>query len=147
MRLGMVAGYKVMVCDNLAFAGEYKPLLAKHSKNLDLLEAVSIAVDRLQRGWKPIREMIDFKRSHELSDGKARELLYRLFTDAKFPISLFKTIHREYFDRSLHEEFNRKTLWRLENAVTESIKKLNPISQYANTAKLGRFITAYTTSI
>lgn len=147
MRLGIVAGYKVIVCDNLAFAGEYKPMLAKHSKNLDLIESVGIAVDRLQRGWKPIREMIDFKRNHELTDGKAREMLYQLFTDAKFPISLFKTTHREYFERALYEEFNRKTLWRLENAVTESIKKLQPISQYENTAKLGKFITEYTAGI
>jgi hypothetical protein len=147
MRLGMVAGYKVMVCDNLSFAGEYKPMLAKHSKNLDLIESVSIAVDRLQRGWHPIRTMIDFKRNHELSDGKAREMLYRLFTDAKFPISLFRSTHREYFERALHEEFSRKTLWRLENAVTTSIKKLQPISFYENTAKLGKFITEYTSGI
>jgi hypothetical protein len=147
MRLGIVAGYKVIVCDNLSFAGEYKPMLAKHSKNLDLVESVSTAVDRLQRGWKPIREMIDFKRNHELLDDKAREMLYRLFTDAKLPISLFRTTHREYFERALYEEFNRKTLWRLENAVTTALKKLNPISHYENTAKLGKFITDYTAAL
>jgi hypothetical protein len=147
MRLGIVAGYKVFVCDNLSFAGEYKPMLAKHSKNLDLIESVSTAVDRLQRGWKPIREMIDFKRQHQLSDEKAREMLYRLFTDAKLPISLFRTTHREYFERALYEEFSKKTLWRLENAVTSSIKKLNPISQYENTSKLGKFINDYTASV
>ena len=41
MRLGMVAGYRVFVCDNMAFAGDFNPLLAKHSKNLDLIESVS----------------------------------------------------------------------------------------------------------
>lgn len=30
--------------------------------------------------------------------------------------------------------------FQLENAVTTSIKKLNPISQYENTARLGKFI-------
>lgn len=147
MRLGIVAGYKVTVCDNLSFAGEYKPMLAKHSKNLDLTESVSIAVDRLQRGWKPIREMIDFKRGHELSDGKARDMLYQLFTDGKLPISLFRTTHKEFFINPSYDEFRPKTLWSLENAVTTSIKKLQPISQYENTAKLGKFITDYTTNI
>lgn len=147
MRLGIVAGYKVFVCDNLSFAGEYKPMLAKHSKNLDLLESVSIAVDRLQRGWKPIREMIDFKRGHELSEGKARDMLYRLFTDAKLPISLFRTVHKEFFVNPSYDEFRPRTLWSLENSVTTAIKKLQPISLYENTAKLGKFITDYTASI
>lgn len=147
MRLGIVAGYKVTVCDNLSFAGEYKPMLAKHSKNLDLTESVSIAVDRLQRGWKPIREMIDFKRGHELSDGKARDMLYQLFTDARLPISLFRTTHKEFFIKPSYDEFKPKTLWSLENAVTTSIKKLQPMSRYENTAKLGKFITDYTTNI
>lgn len=147
MRLGIVAGYKVFVCDNLSFAGEYKPMLAKHSKNLDLIESVSIAVDRLQRGWKPIREMIDFKRNHQLTDGKARDMLYQLFTDGKLPISLFRTTHKEFFIKPSYDEFKPKTLWSLENAVTTAFKKLNPISQYENTAKLGKFISDYTTSI
>lgn len=30
MRLSMVAGYRVFICDNMAFSGEFKPLLAKH---------------------------------------------------------------------------------------------------------------------
>lgn len=147
MRLGVVAGYKVTVCDNLSFAGEYKPMLAKHSKNLDLTESISIAVDRLQRGWKPIREMIDFKRNYALSDGKARDMLYQLFTDAKLPVSLFRTTHKEFFIKPSYDEFRPKTLWSLENAVTTSIKKLQPISQYENTAKLGKFIIDYTANI
>jgi hypothetical protein len=49
MRLGMVAGYRVFVCDNMALSGDFKPLLAKHSKNFDLIEAVSMGVDRIQR--------------------------------------------------------------------------------------------------
>lgn len=147
MRLGVVAGYKVTVCDNLSFAGEYKPMLAKHSKNLDLTESASIAVDRLQRGWKPIREMIDFKRNYELSDTKARDMLYQLFTEARLPISLFRTTHKEFFIKPSYDEFRPKTLWSLENAVTTSIKKLQPISQYENTAKLGKFITDYMTNM
>lgn len=37
MRLGMVAGYRVFVCDNMALSGEFKPMLAKHTKNFDLV--------------------------------------------------------------------------------------------------------------
>src|SRR5713226_978495 len=33
LRLSMTVGYRVMVCDNMAFHGEFTPVLAKHSKN------------------------------------------------------------------------------------------------------------------
>src|SRR5215470_11099335 len=33
LRLGITVGVRVFVCDNLAFQGDYTPVLAKHSKN------------------------------------------------------------------------------------------------------------------
>src|SRR5918912_1490523 len=59
MRLGMVAGYRVFCCDNMALSGDFKPLLAKHSKNFDLVESLSMGVDRIKRGWQPLREAIE----------------------------------------------------------------------------------------
>jgi hypothetical protein len=147
MRLGIVSGYRVFCCDNLAFSGDFNPMLAKHSKNLDLVEGVSIAIDRIQRQWQPLRTAIDFKRQHELGDTDARNLLYRLFTDYKFPVSLFRTVHQEYFVKPSYEDFSDKTLWSLENALTTSFKKLKPIAQYETTAKLGRFISDYIKSV
>jgi hypothetical protein len=35
MRLGLVAGYNVLVCSNMSFNGEFKPVLAKHSKHFN----------------------------------------------------------------------------------------------------------------
>src|SRR5690242_17173829 len=37
MRLAMTVGYRVFVCDNLAFKGDFTPVLAKHSKSFDLI--------------------------------------------------------------------------------------------------------------
>lgn len=85
MRVGIVSGYKVFCCDNLAFSGDFNPMLQKHSKNLDLVESVSIAIDRIQRQWQPLRTAIDFKRNHELEEDDARKMIYRLFTDYKLP--------------------------------------------------------------
>jgi hypothetical protein len=42
----MAYGYRVFVCSNMAFAGEFTPVLAKHSKSFSLIDAflwVSIA--------------------------------------------------------------------------------------------------------
>lgn len=143
MRLGMVAGYRVMVCSNMAFNGEFNPLLAKHSKNFDLIESVSIGVDRIQRSWQPLREAIDLKRDCYLEEGTAREFIYKLFTEFKFPVSLFKTVHKEYFEKPSYDDFSEKTVWSLENACTHAIKKLNPLSQYTHTAKLGKIMSSY----
>src|SRR5206468_3310759 len=47
MRLGLVAGYNVLVCSNMSFQGEFAPVLAKHSKHFDLQDSLTIGVDRI----------------------------------------------------------------------------------------------------
>ena len=37
MRLALTVGYRVLVCDNMAFAGDFTPVLAKHTKRFSLL--------------------------------------------------------------------------------------------------------------
>jgi hypothetical protein len=140
MRLGLVAGYKVKICDNMMFQGDFNPLLAKHTKGLDLIESVSLGVDRIHRGFEPLKRSIETKRLMQISDDEARVLIYQAFLEEKFPISLIKSVHRNYFSPP-YEEFGERTLWSLENAFTESFKDLNPLAQYQTTARFGRFIS------
>ncbi len=37
MRLAVTVGYRVLVCDNMAFHGDFTPVLAKHSKHFSLV--------------------------------------------------------------------------------------------------------------
>jgi hypothetical protein len=141
MRLGMVAGYRVFVCDNMALSGDFKPLLAKHTKNFDLIESLSTGVDRIQRGWQPLREAIQLKRTSELQDNSARVMIYRAFMEHKFPVTLMKSVHHHYFVPE-YEDFKPRTVWSLENAFTSAFKGLKPVRQYEMTAKLGRFLNA-----
>lgn len=143
MRLGMVAGYRVFICDNMALSGDFKPLLAKHTKNFDLVEALSIGVDRIQRGFQPLREAIDFKRSHRISDETARSIIYRAFMENRFPLKLMKSVHREFFVAPSHAEFKQQTMWSLENSFTTAFKELTPVRQYEVTARLGKFLQPY----
>jgi len=145
MRLGLVAGYKVNVCDNMMFEGDFKPLLAKHTKNLDLIESVSVGVDRIHRGFEPLSRSIKTKRLTRITNDEARVLIYQAFMEERFPISLIKAVHRNYFSPA-HEEFLYHSLWSLENAFTESFKELAPVRQYEMTAKLGRFISPLITA-
>jgi len=52
-RLACTVGLRVFVCHNLAFRGDYSPVLAKHSKRFSLEDALSIGVDRMQRNFEP----------------------------------------------------------------------------------------------
>src|SRR5213594_4254145 len=58
MRLALTVGYRVFVCDNMAFHGDFTPVLAKHSKNFSLVDALSVGVDRMQRNFDPMRQQI-----------------------------------------------------------------------------------------
>ena len=144
MRLGMVAGYRVFVCDNMALSGDFKPLLAKHTKHFDLVESLSIGVDRIQRGFQPLRDAISFKRSYKLRDEEARSMIYRAFMENRFPLKLLKTVHREFFVTPSHDEFKPQSVWSLENAFTTAFKELKPVKQYEAAAKLGKFLEPYT---
>jgi hypothetical protein len=141
MRLGMVAGYRVFVCDNMALSGDFKPLLAKHTKHFDLIESLSIGVDRIQRGFQPLREAIDLRRGYLLSEEVAHSLIYRTFMENRFPLKLLNTVHREFFVAPSHEEFKQQTVWSLENAFTTAFKELKPVAQFKMTAKLGSFLS------
>ena len=143
MRLGMVAGYRVFICDNMALGGDFKPLLAKHTKHFDLVESVSIGVDRIQRGFQPLREMITLMRTHEITTGEAQSLIYRAFMENRFPIKLMKAVHQEFFIAPSHDEFKQPTMWSLSNAFTTAFKDLAPVRQYELTAKLGKFLQPY----
>src|SRR2546426_12657982 len=58
MRLALTAGVRGFVCDNLSFQGEFTPGLAKHSKNISILDSMGIGVDRMQRNLEPMRPHI-----------------------------------------------------------------------------------------
>jgi hypothetical protein len=130
MRLGMVAGYKVFVCDNMALSGDFNPLLAKHTKRLDIVEAVATGIDRIQRGWQPLREAIDYKRATHIEHDAAKVLIYNAFAYKFLPMSLFRQVIGEF------EATEESTLWSLENNFTEAFKILHPIAQFKAAAKL-----------
>ena len=143
MRVGLVAGYRVMVCENKMLTGDFQPMLAKHSKNFQLLDALSVAVDRIQRNIGEVSDQIGRKKVTVLSMDNARSLIYQGFLEQKFPISLLRAVHQEYFIKPSFEEFKANNLWALENAFTTTFKKLKPVQQFEAAAKLGKFLSSH----
>ena len=53
--------------------GDFNPLSAKHSKNFQLTDALSVAVDRIQRSIGEVSDQIGRKKVTTLSTDNARE--------------------------------------------------------------------------
>ena len=80
-RLAFTVGLRVFVCHNLAFRGDYTPVLAKHSKRFSLEDALSIGVDRMQRNFDPMRQQVERWRAQQLSAEAAKLTIYQAFIE------------------------------------------------------------------
>ena len=142
-RLACTVGLRVFVCHNLAFRGDFSPVLAKHSKHLSLEDTLSIGVDRMQRNFEPMRQQVERWRAQQLSAAAAKLMIYRAFIESELdiPKHLARKVHELYFNPQ-YEEFQPRTMWSLSNAFTSVFKELDPIPQFRATAKLGTFLDA-----
>src|SRR5207245_7555427 len=62
MSLQICAGYRVFVCDNLAFRGDLIALKRKHTSGLNLKEELTLSVLRFQEHFCPLTgELNDMK--------------------------------------------------------------------------------------
>jgi len=142
LRLGLTVGIRVFVCSNMAFSGEFTPVLAKHSKSFNLIDTLAVGVDRIQRNFEPMQRQVESWRRTRISDDQAKLVLYTAFVEGKLnaPRSLLPEVHRQYFEPE-YPEFAARTMWSLSNAFTSAFKRLDPIPQFKATAKLGEFLT------
>ncbi len=140
-RLTCTVGLRVFVCENLAFQGDYTPVLAKHSKNFSLQDSLSIGVDRIQRNFEPMRWQVEAWRASQLTDEDAKLIIYRAFIEGELevPKHLARVVHSRYFDPQ-YKEFAPRKMWSLSNAFTSAFKELEAIPKFRATAKLGGFL-------
>jgi hypothetical protein len=142
MRFALTVGYRVFVCDNMAFSGNFTPLLHKHTKSFNLEDSISIAVDRIQRSFLPLGRKLREMREISLSENQAKLLIYEAFMDGNIkglPRHLMPSVHELYFEPQ-YKAFYPRNIWSLSNAFTSAFKKLVPIKQFEFTAKFGAFL-------
>ncbi len=143
--LALTVGFRVFVCDNLAFIGDFQAVIAKkHTARFNLDETLAIAVDRMQRGFEPIGRKIDAWRNFELPDIRAKEIVYAAFIEdaLKAPKHLARLVHHNYFAPE-YPEFEPRTMWSLQNAFTCAFKELEPVPRMLATARLGPFFEQF----
>lgn len=142
-RLSLTIGYRVFVCDNLSFSGQYTPVLTKHSNSVNLTDLIDLGVARMQRNFEPLQKQIETWQTTKIEDDEARLIIYQAYIggDLKLSPRLMKPTHDAYFK---DDRFEANTFWRLSNAFTSAFKKLDdPIRQYQATARLGAFLHDY----
>ena len=148
MRLALTVGYRVLVCDNMAFYGDFTPVLAKHTRHLSLIDVLAVGVDRMQRNFEPMRKQVEAWKGTRLSDEAAKLVVYRAFIEGGLdvPRHLARRVHDLYFTPAT-EEFSPRTTWSLSNAFTSAFKGLDPIPQFKATAKLASFLERATSAV
>lgn len=142
MRLALTAGYRVFVCDNMAFSGDFTPLSHKHTRNLELRDSISIAVDRIHRGFGSMETNVRDMQGMMLTDNDVRLFIYRAFMERTIkglPRNLMPLVHGHYFDPQ-HNAFQPRNMWSLSNAFTSAFKELAPMRQFEVTARLGSYL-------
>jgi len=141
--LGLTVGYRVFVCDNLAFHGDFTPVTRKHSKHFDPLEVIEGAVGKMQRHFEPMKRQVNAWQRYDLPDLIARNVIYSAFIERRLdvPKHLADDVHEFYFHPK-HPEFEPRTRWSLSNAFTSAFKLLEPVPQMQATAKLAPFLEA-----
>ncbi|MEM7145343.1 MAG: DUF932 domain-containing protein [Verrucomicrobiota bacterium] len=140
---GLVAGSKVLVCDNHAFCGEVR-ISRKHTRFAarDLRHLTARAVGQLGERFHDLDERIEAYRHRRITNPQAQDIIIkavdcRALTATQVPDAL-----REWRQPE-HEEFLPRNGWSLFNACTDVMKGTNPHTVVNRTQALhGLFDTA-----
>jgi hypothetical protein len=119
---GVVAGASVFVCDNLSFSGEVK-LARKHTRFIvrDLPMLVEAGIGRMLDKWHDQSVRFDAYKESRLNDTTAHDLIIRAVDVGVCSNRLIPDV-LGWWRRPTHEQFQRRNVWSLFNAFTESLK-------------------------
>lgn len=137
MALGIVAGTKVFVCDNLAFDGEFIRF-RKHTKGIvdeleDLcIEAVKNVTVRLRNFAVWHRRLI----TYVLRRRQAEILTFRAMERGVMTPSQFRAFYGLYFEEGA--KYHRPDLYHWHEAVTELNRAKNPFRLFARNKRLNQ---------
>jgi len=128
---GLVAGTRVLVCDNLAFTGEVK-LTRKHTRHAvrDLRHLTARAVGRLGDRFGLLDRRIAAYREVDIADAAAHDLVVRAVDCRVIATGQVPHVLREWRTPRF-EEFRPRTAWSLFNAFTEILKRANPHTSFS----------------
>jgi hypothetical protein len=138
--LGVIAGLRVFVCDNLCFSGGRSLLRRKHTTGLELRSEIDRGMERTFHSFQDLACLVDNLRNTPLSDGQAKLLIYDLALDGHViaPSQLGK-VHSWYFEPEQvasdgdvergFDDVQARTAYSVMSAVTRTTRGLAPQRQ------------------
>lgn len=143
IRLRIVAGVHVFVCENLAISGDV-PLVAKyHTTHLDVREEVKSILGDVQKRWEKADEIIDKLKEKTLKDQEAESLICRMSVGESpvIPLRLLPDVYKNFFtpDREMTDCKGRHA-WALHNSVTRAARVLSLPMQSRVSQGAGRLL-------
>jgi len=125
LALGLVAGARIIVCDNLCFGGEVK-LARKHTAKIDVEWFITYSFDVLQTsGFAKLECGIDRLKNTPLTIDQARILIVQSAESGAIPSSDIIPVLEEFVEPR-YDDFAERNCWSLYNAFTELAKKYSP---------------------
>src|SRR5260370_22036928 len=108
-RLSIVVGLRIFVCSNLSFAGDFNIVLAKHSKNFLLKNAISIGIDEAQRGFEPMQIQVSAWKEIQVTDDQAKLAIFKAFIEDELdaPKHLAREVWRNWRETPVWEFLTR----------------------------------------
>jgi hypothetical protein len=126
MSIGVAMGATVFVCDNLALTGDIH-VMRKHTRNVsnDLEEMLITNIYKSQNNFLDICKDRTVMNDAKLTDNDAYKLMGTMFGEGIIkPRQLSQTL-REW-RKPPYEEFEKRNVWSLYNAMTSSLKSTPP---------------------
>jgi len=79
----------------------FTPVLAKHTKSFNLVDTLSVGVDRIQRNFEPLQRQVEGWRQTQITDERAKLIFYSALSTAG------STLPRVYCPTSTGSTSNR----------------------------------------
>jgi hypothetical protein len=140
MALGITAGTRVFICENLAFDCEFVEL-RRHTKNLSVEELEFMAYRAIKTLIVRLTKFQEWHlglKQYELSEADAKILLVELISQGVFPASKFPRFHDLYFGGAY-----APTLFGVHEATTETLKDANLLTLPKKNKALNTIINQY----
>jgi len=139
LSIKMVAGNRVMVCDNLAMLGDLIAVLQKNLGGLDLDAVLAEGFDKFLQHASTLDLHIMRMQATNITDIAAKAKIFDVFANRVLPVNLFDDVRGFYFNPSDEMlDCQPRTEWGLHNAFTRAMKGLAPATFFAANVELGR---------
>jgi len=136
----LAIGFRILVCDNLAFSGDFIALRRKHTSRLNVRDEMERALDRYQEGILHLEGDISRLKEREISDEEAKLKIFDVFHQGIMPLRFFPEVSHPYFTPKDNTNGGPvpRTLWTLHNMCTLQIQHMPPATAFPATARLGK---------